>query len=147
MNIRPLEPQDWKQVTWLASNEVQEGDHSLFGAVWARNRMDFSGRRVHAVVESEGRVVAYCSLEHDSADVWRGFIVLDWSAEDTAVRESAFSELEKFAREKSARSVWMREIAEDKALLDFVKSKGFNITRAYRLDGVEMLNLEKSYES
>jgi hypothetical protein len=134
-------------IAWLASDEVQEGDHSSFGSGWVTGRRAFTGEKVESVIDSSGETKAYCSLERASGEqAWRAFIVLDWSNDDLAVREAAFAELERLATSVGAPTVWMRELEDDRTLLAFVQSKGFTVVRRYEFEGAAMANLEKFYD-
>ena len=145
MISRPLRTGDWPRVDWLASNEVQEGDHTTFGTEWGQNRREFTRENAHSVVEVDGIVVAYSSIECEADKGWRAFIVLDWSKQDDEAQEAAYNALEGLIAERLATSVWMRELADDHALLKFIEQKGFEVERRYEFSGFEMVNLRKSY--
>lgn len=148
MIVRQLEPGDWPTIDWLASNEVQEGDHSKFGSQWGQFRRSFEGERVESVLESGDAVVAYVALERETPnDDWRAFIVLDWSIQDDVLQEAAYQALETLVAEQGASNIWMREMSDDFALIEFVQAKGFVVERRYSLGGLAMINLRKSCEA
>jgi hypothetical protein len=60
---REARDSDWSVIDWLASDAVQQGDHSLIGAQWTLNRQAFKGLRYHSVVEDSDQVVGYYFLE------------------------------------------------------------------------------------
>ncbi len=83
LQMRPLRESDWEIVTYLASDEVQEGDHSgSIDGSWIANRRHAGRYRQHAVLEADGSVVGYCAIERvesDPAEMYRVFLVTDWS--------------------------------------------------------------------
>ena len=148
MIIRQLEENDWTTIDWLASNDVQEGDHSKYGSQWGQFRRSFEGERVDSVLESGGEVVAYVALEREAAnDDWRAFIVLDWSLQDSQLQEAAYQALESLIESQAASSIWMREMSDDFALIEFVQRKGFVIEQRYTLEGLDMVNLRRTSEA
>ena len=133
---------DWQQINWLASDEVQEADHSLHGAHWTRKRREFAGEKYESIIVRDEQVVAFCRLEKDpSQEGFRAFVVLDWSACDDEVQSAAIDQLESLVRRSGSPRVWMREFEEDRALIEFMTGNGFRIEKRYTLDGVNFLNL------
>ena len=62
---RTVRDNDWREIDWLASNAVQEGDHASIDFEWTRNRREFEGEKYESVSQSGERVVGYCALERD----------------------------------------------------------------------------------
>ena len=146
MNVRPVEERDWEAIAWLASDEVQEGDHSSFGPAWVTRRREFDGEQAESVVDVDGDARAYCSLERASGvEGWRAFIVLDWSDSDVAIGEAAFAELERLVASRGGGRVWMRELEGDQTMLAFLARKGFVIEQRYEYEGLAMVNLAKTF--
>lgn len=148
MVTRPLETRDWPRVDWLASNEVQEGDHTTYESEWGQRRRKFAGESARSIIEISGEVVAYTSIEREpNEDGWRASIVLDWSKQDDKVQEAAYGALEELIAERRVRMIWMRELADDLSLLQFLASKDFEIQKRYVFNGTEMVNLRKGYDA
>ena len=145
---RPVQKEDWDRINWLASDSVQEADHSQFDAEWTRKRREFAHEELQSVVEKDGKVVGYCALEIDeSKDGFRVFLVADWSLGAIDLHTSLFDELERLISNAKTRKVWMRELAGDATLIDFVVSKGFSVEKRYEFDGLQLVNLIKDYEN
>lgn len=145
MIARPVEERDWSRVAWLASNEVQEADHTNLEAEWVRHRREFAGERVDSVLERDGDVIAYCALENVAEfPGWRVFIVLDWSTNDVEVQEAAHRQIEILAEQVGTQRLWLRELAGDLALLKFFAAKGYVEEKRYRYAGKEMVNIAKT---
>ena len=47
IKFRDVKKEDWTDIDWLASDDVQEADHSSTAAEWSENRRTFSGRQYH----------------------------------------------------------------------------------------------------
>lgn len=140
MRVRDLNEDDWKQIAWLASNEAQEGDQSPSSDWIARRKLP--AERYQSVIDRDGRIEAYCSVErNDAGERFRAFLVLDWINLDEEVADFAFARLEELIDEAKTEQVWMREMVEDKKLLAFVQARGFVVERQYELGGHEMVNL------
>jgi hypothetical protein len=74
--VRTPTNEDWEQINGLASNEVQEADHSLYEAHWRRRRREFDGERCESVLMRGDEVVAFCRIEGDpSCEGFRAFVV------------------------------------------------------------------------
>jgi len=141
-----VQEEDWGRINWLASDSVQEADHSQLDAEWTRKRREFAHEGLQSVVEKEGRVVGYCALERDeSKDGFRVFLVADWGLGAVDLHDSLFDELERLISNAKTRKVWMRELAGDAKLIDFVVSKGFSVDKRYEFDGLQLVNLVKEY--
>lgn len=148
MKVRTVREDDWRKIDYLASNEVQEGEHTAFENEWTVRRRDVSVDRFHFVLEENGEVVSYAALEKDSADKgYRMFLVMDWSGEDRLFADQSIEEIERIAREQGINYVWMRELEDDKTLVTYVQSCGFVIDKRYNLDGYRFVNLSKGYEN
>jgi len=68
LQFRAVQERDWPMIVWLASNEIQEADHSGLDVLWVEGRRSFKGVRRQTVVESDGSIVGYCSIEQDSLE-------------------------------------------------------------------------------
>ena len=148
MITRAVQNDDWNQIAWLASNEVQEGEHNRLDIDWIKRRRSPTVARFHSVIESGDEVVGYCALEKDNdRDEFRVFIVLDWSHDDLSIAEAAYRQLQNYVSSEKITKVWMREVAGDLALIDFMQSKGFVIDKRYEYKGHELVNLSKNYET
>ena len=53
--------------------------------------------------------------------------------------ESASAELDALGAQRA----WLREYASDRLLIEFVRSKGFEVTEEYARDGVQLVTLTK----
>ncbi len=72
---RKVRDNDWREIDWLASNAVQEGDHAGVDSEWTRNRLEFEGVKYESVLQSGERVVGYCALVRDhTQDGFRAFV-------------------------------------------------------------------------
>jgi hypothetical protein len=150
LRTRDLQEQDWSAVALLASDQIQEADHSGTDTVWVENRLSFDGSRQQAVVESNGSVVGYCSIERaadDEINTYRLFLVADWDAANSDVHEALFSRAESMLQEAGATRAWMRELTGDLGLLRFVERGGFQASTPYSVAGKEMVNLTKQYDA
>ncbi len=145
LHVRAPTDEDWEQINWLASNEVQEADHSDHEAQWTRRRRDFAGEKYESIVVRDERVAAFCSLEKDpSHEGFRAFVVLDWSAGDHEVRGAAIDQLEVLISESGSPRVWMRELEGDRLLVEFMTQNDFQVAKRYELDGTRFVNLERA---
>ena len=68
IEFRNVKEDDWADIGWLASNAVQEADHSSIDSNWTERRRAFSGTRHHSIAESDGQVVGYCAIERTADD-------------------------------------------------------------------------------
>ena len=96
IDFREVRKEDWTQIDWLASDEVQEADHSELAYQWSANRRSFQGDRIHSVAVQEDQVVGYCGLERTTDEPdnsYRMFLVTDWNPENQAVQEALFGQL------------------------------------------------------
>ena len=102
MKIRNVTKADWPSINYLASNEVQEGDHSVFESEWTTRRRDPSINRYSFVIESSDEIVCYAALEEvPGFEGFRMFLVTDWSKPDQSDVDLSVSELERIARENN----------------------------------------------
>ena len=148
MIIRSVQDNDWNRIAWLASNVVQEGEHTALDTDWVKRRRSPIVTRFDSVVELDNKVVSYCALEKATdSEEFRVFIVLDWSHDDQSIAETTYRQLRNYVSSEKIAKVWMREVAGDLALLEFMKSKGFVIDKRYEYEGHELVNLSKSYET
>ena len=150
--IRDVRDTDWPSIAWLASNEVQQADHSGVDHLWVEKRRSFDGFREQAVLESDGSIVGYCAIERaadDADDTYRVFLVADWDKALREIHESLFAQVESMLLGAGARQAWMRELSGDLELLGFVKQKGYRASPPYTLQGEraarEMVILTKVY--
>ena len=147
LHLRQPRDIDWQTIAHLASNEVQEGDHS--GGIdgdWIANRRSVECERKDAVVESDNLVVGYCAIERQPADPamsYRVFLVTDWSHVDPEVPEALLSHVEALLLEVGAEVAWMREVVDDRELSRFVTSRGFTVSASYAFAGKQLVNFVK----
>ncbi len=147
LQIREPRDVDWQSIAHLASNEVQEGDHS--GGIdgdWIANRRSVECERKDAVLESDNSIVGYCAIERQFADParsYRVFLVIDWSDLDPEVPDALLSHVEALLLEVGAESAWMREVADDRQLSRFVTSRGFTVSAPYAFAGKQLVNFAK----
>lgn len=139
---------DWPRIDYLASNAVQEADHSGNESEWKKRRLEFNGIRHHSVVESSSQVVGYCSLERSTDETkkgFRAFLVTDWNPENAEIHQALFDQLEVMISTEKINHIWMRELTDDVKLLEFAVSKGFSKQKPYRIGDLQMVNLSKEY--
>ena len=147
LQIREPRDVDWQSIAHLASNEVQEGDHS--GGIdgdWIANRRSVDCERKDAVLESEGLIVGYCAIERQAADPamsYRAFLIADWSHVDPVVPEALLSHVEALLLEVGAQTAWMREVADDRQLSRFLIARGFTASAPYAFAGKQLVNFAK----
>jgi len=144
---REVEDSDWPVIDRLASDAVQQADHSLIDAQWTLNRREFNGLRYHSVLEDSGQVVGYCSLERQdeaSPDRFRVFLVTTWNDDNRLIQEELLSQLERLISAARAKSLWMRELVDDSLLIEFMLEKGFTASEPYWLDQLHLVNLDRS---
>jgi len=157
LRIRDIREPDWRAIAHLASDAVQEGDHSDgIDDRWVENRRSPDRVRNHAVavsvisdgsVEPDETVVGYCGIERDVGeprDSYRVFIVNDWSDPSREVAEMLLAHVDTMLREVGARTAWMREVADDHALLRFVTERGFAASAPYGVAGKQLVNLART---
>jgi len=118
---------------------------------WLEHRCSFDERSFaprHFVAEADGVVTAYGALEGSAeAGSFRLFLVMAPALLPT-VGELLWARLETAAREFGATALWAREYADDTALLDFLRPKGFAENARYHVPGVgELVTLAQSRES
>jgi hypothetical protein len=147
LQIRQPRDDDWQAIARLASDEVQEGDHS--GGIdgdWIENRRSVECERKDAVLESNDSIVGYCAIERQYADrvrSYRVFLVTDWSHVDPEVPDALLSHVEVLLVEVGAESAWMREVADDRELARFVTSRGFTVSAPYAFAGKQLVTFAK----
>jgi hypothetical protein len=145
MQIRDVEEEDWPSIAQLASNEVQEGDHSGgIDADWIARRRAPARDRIHAVLESGSTIVGYCAIERwddEPSGLYRVFIVMDWESSDRDVPIRLFGQIEKMLIEAGADRAWMREVEDDRKLLRFVVDRGFVASTRYSIANKTVVNL------
>lgn len=145
LRVKAPADEDWKEIDRLASNEVQEADHSQYESHWTRRRREFDGEKYESVLLNGDAVVGFCSLEKDPAHKGlRAFMVLDWSSNDGEVQQAALSQLDTLIRQSGAPEVWMRELEDDQKLLRFMTQHGFHVEKRYEIDGTRFVNLARS---
>ncbi len=149
IKFRPVKAEDWKDIAWLASDFVQEADHSDGQDTgWVRNRRSFEGKRYQRIAEIQGQIVGYCSLERSttgSKSGFRAYLVADWKSTNRSIHEALMHMIEELIAVNKIDLVWMRELTGDVQLLEFVESKGFVKSESYVINGKEMINLRKEY--
>ena len=148
LQARDVRESDWPKINHLASNAVQEADHTNLDFIWVENRRAFDGTRRHSVIESESSVVGYCSIERrpeDAPDTYRMFLVADWDRSNIDVHEALFERAEGLIKEINGAQAWMRELTDDTELVKFVEGKGFVPSPPYTWNDRELVNLAKHY--
>jgi N-acetylglutamate synthase-like GNAT family acetyltransferase len=146
IRLRGVKQEDWSAIAWLASNDVQDGDHAEFEAKWVEARQAFEGVQRQAVAEDDGAIIGYCAIERrpdETEATYRVFIVADWDQHNTPVHEALLDHVAEMLRQEGAQQAWMREFAGDFRLLQFVQERGFVISKQYEYAGKEMVNLTK----
>ena len=140
---------DWSNIARLASNDVQQGDHSgSIDADWIANRRSSLRIRRDFVLEKSGGVVAYGAIERQASepqDHYRVFLVTDWRTVDDEIKARLYEETERLLVTARANKAWMRELAGDVSLLRFVEQHGFKRSQTYRYGRHELVNLTKNY--
>ena len=142
----PRDP-DWAQIAHLASDAVQEGDHGGgIDAEWVANRRRTGVERREAVAVQRGAVVGYCAIERapgEPTGAFRVFLVADWR-DGEAVPSRLLAAVEQWLAALGAERAWMREVADDHALLRFVRAHGFAASEPYEVAGKAVVNLVKT---
>ena len=142
ISARAVRENDWRQINWLASDAVQEGEHGGIESEWTKNRRAFEGEKYESVIQSDGNVVGYCSLERGiSGDGFRAFVILDWRQRNSEVQTAVLGELEGLILNSGTNDIWMRELRGDVSLIEFMLSNGFEIEKSYVHNSLEMVNL------
>jgi len=137
---------DWKTIAALADLSVTHISGAPKQAGWVQKRLEFEGTRLHHVIESAGRVVGYGSIENpagDNAEGYRLFLVLEWTDKSAiAIAEELLARLREDVERLKITAVWVREYAEDRPFIDFLLSRGFDITKEYDYEGQALINLQ-----
>ncbi|MGE4606275.1 MAG: hypothetical protein AAEJ52_06000 [Myxococcota bacterium] len=147
LTVREVRDGDWDAIAYLASNEVQEGDHS--GGIdgpWIATRRSKDRQSRLAVAEREGSIVGFCAIERtedEPSDLYRVFIVTDWSTGSREVPEKMLSHVDTLLREVGAAKAWMREVSSDRALVQFAIDSGFAASAPYPYSDKELINLAR----
>jgi hypothetical protein len=118
-------------------------------AEWLAARMDLPAaieRRHYVATDAGGAPVAYGAIERDSPEKrrWRLFIV----AREDDLRGDAgrdlWDRLWGELRIAGAERVWMREQADDAALIRFARDHGFAETARFDVDGLAIVTMERA---
>lgn len=129
MQRREPSERDWRQIKMLADASVADVAGASVQDEWLTNRRGFQsiGEQYHFVVEEEGEVKGYGSLEHafDAPEGnYRMFVV---TAPDDLERvgQQMFEELEEMCTRLGARRSCFVEYSNDERLLGFLKQRGY----------------------
>ncbi len=148
IRLREVGAADWPLIDKLASDFVQEADHRGLDTVWSAKRRSFDGVRDHAVAETAGEIVGYCSIERapdEPYDRFRIFLVADWDRRERVLHETLLAHVESLIARRGATRAWMRELTGDTRLLAFVQANGFRASEPYSIGDTQMVNLSKTY--
>jgi hypothetical protein len=144
LELRDPRESDWEQIAQLADVAVSHLEGAPTQEEWVRNRRSFGGPRRHHVALVEGEVAGYAGIEASGAvlegDAARLFLVTAWTgslAAALALYDWALGE----AVRVGVTSVWMREYASDRPLLDFFAARGFEMGKPYEVGGFQVVNV------
>jgi len=149
VELRDPQECDWQQIARLADVAVSHLEGAPTQEEWARNRRSFGGSRRHQVALVDGEVAGYAGIEASGAalegDAARLFLVTAW----TGPLDAALA-LYEWAMDEAARvgvtSVWMREYASDRPLLDFFSARSFEMSEPYEVGGVQVVNFGRTID-
>lgn len=137
--LRRPRAEDWTSIRAAANAALPRAESQ--NEEWLEHRRAFDERRFvrrHYVAEDarSGTVIAYGAIESGSEPGrFRLFLVMDPALLPT-VGELMYSRLTEAARALGAEAVWVREFADDKPVLDFLRSKGLEERSRYDVPGV-----------
>ncbi len=146
IGFRKVVEADWSVIGWLASDEVQDGNHAGWDGEWVAQRRSFVGTRLDSVAGQNGEIVGYCAVERGEAETgrsYRAFLVADWRPQNRTIHEALLGKVEEFVNQEGADRVWMRELTGDRRLLDFVTEHGFELGKPYTIGGREIVNASR----
>lgn len=147
VTIRDPEAADWTAIASLADASVSHVDGAPSQNGWVENRLNFDGIRRHYVAEAEGRIVGYGSIErgnHTETNAgFRLFLILRWpNPESTRIADELLAKLRRDVAHLEIAHLWVREYANDRLFIDFLSSRGFEVTKEYQYGGHMLVNLE-----
>jgi hypothetical protein len=105
---------------------------------WLENRMQFAGRRRHYLAEqaSPGFAIGYGAAEEGpEPGIFRLFVVMDPALLLTETGDLVYDRLAADLVDLEARLAWVREYADDTAILAFFAQKGFVERNRFTLPG------------
>jgi hypothetical protein len=147
LEIREPRESEWGAIARLADVAVDHLTEAPTQEEWVRARRGFAGWRRHRVVVRDREVAGYGGIEHPGADPAgesvRLFVVTA-STGSLEVAEQLYEWALGALEEASAGSVWMREYASDRPLLDFFAERGFTIGEPYDVSGTLLVNCSRS---
>lgn len=133
LTLRAATDNDWPAV--LAAANASAPARSAENESWLTNRRNFPARerqRWHYVVQDGATVIGYGAVEETGELEFRVFVVM----RDDALSVAGLMLLDKLMndlRDMGVRRAWVREDAEDAALVDFFRTNGFEDERSDRL--------------
>ena len=145
-SLRPARDDDWPAILRVAKEALPNAPDGNIG--WLEARRRFDGLRRHYVAEEATRIVAYGGIEASGEGRWRLFIVMD-AMRLASLGVSLLHQLMNNVRDLEGHIMWMREQADDAALLSFAREHGFHEKNRFVVqdgsayDGVEVVELEQ----
>lgn len=153
LSLRPPTDADWSAIHALARSSVAGVTGAGDQADWLRNRRNFDptrGLQRHFVAERAGRLEGYGSLESGAGSVpssYRLFVVAHPDAY-AGVGQTLYERLCRELSALDATEAWWIEHAGDTVVVPFVRARGFEEVRRFRLaNGLEAVVLSKSLRS
>ena len=149
LSLRAPAESDWPLISRLANVAVEHLEDVPTQEEWTDARQRFPGWQQHWVARRGEKVLGYGALERrdeEQEGAYRLFVVTAW----TGPLEAAVLLYERATEELAglgATTVWLREYAHDRPLIEFFEERGFAVGEPYRIDGVAMVNLTKRLES
>lgn len=148
VQLRAPSKADWPAILG-AANAALPWD-SAGNQEWLEYRKQFTGQRRHYVVEETptGPVVGYGAIEEGpEPGVFRLFVVMDPALLRTETGDLVYDRLVADLADLKARGAWVREYANDRAILAFFRRKGFVERSRFTPPGhQEMVVLMKQFE-
>lgn len=148
LRLREPAESDWIDIGKVADISVSHVRSAPRQTDWLQKRLAFQGCRRHYVIEHDGIVVGYGSLEKRRADPTeecRMFLALSWNdSSNIDVADGLLSRLREDMRRLDIAHVWLREYAEDHPFIDFLLARGFEITKEYEYEGQKLINLRST---
>jgi L-amino acid N-acyltransferase YncA len=147
MTIELREPTDadWPDIQRVANEALPRAADG--NAAWLANRRAFgeTGRErpQYVAVDANRRIVAYGAIEEDAGGARYGlFVVMGAERLAGGVGAAMYDRLRRHLDKLGARTAWMREQADDAAILAFASERGFGETHRFVFDGIEIVTLE-----